>query len=192
VTIVKKHQIVATKTAHAGWARMLLASLRLPDGRVITREIEDHGAAVCVLPYHRQRRTAVLVRQFRTPVFFAAGEEETLEAIAGILEESVAAECARREAQEEAGLALDDIELLFTGWTMPGLSTERMNFFLATYSGTPRREHGGVADEHEDIAAIEIPLAELAAMADAGGLTDVKTLLLVQTLRLRQPHLFTP
>ena len=49
---------------------------------------------------------------------------------------------------------------------------------------------GGVADEHEGITVIELPLAELAAMADAGQIIDMKTLAVVQTLRLRKPELF--
>ena len=36
----------------------------------------------------------------------------------------------------------------------------------------------------------ERPLAELAAMADAGRLTDLKTLTLLLALRLRRPELF--
>jgi len=37
---------------------------------------------------------------------------------------------------------------------------------------------------------VELPLAELAARADEGRLDDMKTMLLVQTLRLRRPDLF--
>jgi hypothetical protein len=37
---------------------------------------------------------------------------------------------------------------------------------------------------------IELLLSELAAMADAGQIMDMKTLALVQTLRLRKPELF--
>jgi hypothetical protein len=33
-------------------------------------------------------------------------------------------------------------------------------------------------------------LSELARRADLGSITDAKTMLLIQTLRLRQPHLF--
>jgi hypothetical protein len=39
---------------------------------------------------------------------------------------------------------------------------------------------------------VKLPLAELAAMADAGQITDMKTLAVVQTLRLRRPDLFVP
>jgi hypothetical protein len=37
---------------------------------------------------------------------------------------------------------------------------------------------------------VEMSLAELAALAEAGRLEDMKTALLVQTLRLRHPDLF--
>jgi len=36
-----------------------------------------------------------------------------------------------------------------------------------------------------------VPLAELAAAAEGGALVDLKTLALVQALRLRCPELFT-
>ena len=185
------HAILRTHTAHAGWAKFLIATVRSPDGRTLEREIEDHGEAVCVFAYHRQRKTAILVRQARVPVLFASGEQETLEAIAGVIEGEEPIACARREAREEAQLELDSLEHVFTAWTMPGISTERMHFYLAVYGGEARSEvRGGVASEDEETIAVEIGLAELARMADDGRLADVKTLLALQTLRLRQPHLF--
>jgi len=133
----------------------------------------------------------VLVRQFRAPVFFASKAEETLEAIAGVIEQEEAAACVRRETREEALLELDSLERVFAAWTMPGISTERMHFYLAVYSGGPRPEaRGGIAGDHEHTIAVEISLNALARMADADELADVKTLLLLQTLRLRRPHLF--
>ncbi len=187
------HRLLDTHTAYAGWARLLIATIRLAKGHTVEREIEDHGEAVCVLPFNPVRRSAILVRQLRAPVLFAAGAEETLEAIAGVIEDEDADACARREAKEEAQLDLDSVERVFTAWTMPGLSTERMHFYLARYAGEARPElRGGVAGDHEDTTAVEIDLAELARMADENELADVKTLLLLQTLRLRQPHLFGP
>ena len=52
-TTIGRHEIIHTQTVHAGWTKILVATTRLPDGSMITREIEDHGAAVCVLPYNR-------------------------------------------------------------------------------------------------------------------------------------------
>lgn len=186
------HAIVSTHVAHAGWTKLIVAAVRSADGGVVAHDIEDHGEAACVLPYNPRRRTAVLVRQSRAPVLYAANVQETLEAIAGVIEKNEdAATCARREAKEEAQLDIAAVEHVFTAWTMPGLSTERMFFYLATYAGEARAEvEGGIAAEHESTIAVEFALAELARMADGNALADVKTLLLLQTLRLRQPHLF--
>ncbi len=178
------------KILHSGWAKFVIATVRLPNGEIVRREIEDHGSAVAVLPYDPQRKTAVLVRQFRAPVFFAVKEQETLEAIAGCIEGSDPGACARRETIEEAGLELDSLDYLFTGWTMPGVSTERTHFFLAPYhEGSRVTSGGGLDSEHEFITVVELGLKELGEMADDGRLEDVKALLLLQTLRLRRPDL---
>ena len=81
------HEIIDLKTLHEGWSRLLALRIRLADGRVMKREVEDHGGAVGVLPYDPSRRVAMLVRQFRAAVFHAGGEAEVLEAPAGLLEE---------------------------------------------------------------------------------------------------------
>jgi len=179
------------ETLHAGWGQYLLATVRLADGTTVRREIEHHGAAACVLPYDPARKTAILVRQFRAPVFYIAGAAETLEAIAGVIEDESPVECVKREALEEAGLRLAALEPVGAVFTMPGISTERMHLFLAIYGASDRiGEGGGVAAEHEGTLPVETTLLELSAMADAGTLADLKTLALVQTLRTRRPDLF--
>ncbi|MGZ5225641.1 MAG: GDP-mannose pyrophosphatase, partial [Burkholderiales bacterium] len=74
-------------------------------------------------------------------------------------------------------------------WSMPGISAERMDLFLGLYAAADRTEAGGGIDD-EGIEVVEMPLSALAAMTDAGALNDMKTLVLVQTLRLRRPELF--
>ncbi|MFC7556825.1 NUDIX domain-containing protein [Pseudoroseomonas wenyumeiae] len=114
-----------------------------------------------------------------------------LEPAAGRLDEADPEACARREALEETGLRLTQLEPVAYVWTMPALSTERAWMYLAPYAEADRvAAGGGLAEEHEEIEVLELPLAELAAMADAGTLTELKLLLLVQTLRLRRPELF--
>jgi len=184
-------QIVRSDTVYAGHSEVLVLTIRMPNGHIVRREVEDHGTAVGVLPYNPARRTAILVRQFRAPVFFAAKEEETLEVVAGLTETSDPQECARRETMEEAGVKLQAMEHVGTVWTMPGVSTERMHLYLASCSEEDRiGPGGGLPDEHENTEVVELTLDELAASADAGRLDDMKTLLLVQTLRLRHPELF--
>jgi nudix-type nucleoside diphosphatase (YffH/AdpP family) len=186
------YQIVRTHTVHEGWCKIVVATIRTPDGETIRREIEDHGTVIALLPYDPERRVAMLVRQFRPPPFFAAGQAEMVEAVAGFVEEDEpAADSARREAEEEVGLAIGAMEAAGAVWTSPGLSTERTHLFLAAYGAGDRvGKGGGVATEHEAITLEETPLADLAARADAGSIDDLKLLALVQTLRLRRPELF--
>jgi nudix-type nucleoside diphosphatase (YffH/AdpP family) len=185
-------QFARVETLYQGRSRLMVADVRLPDGQILRRAIEDHGPAVAVLPFDSARRTAILVRQFRAPVFLAAGTDATLEAIAGIVEsDEEPIVCARREAFEEAGLRLETLEHVGTAWTMPGVSTELMHFYLAAYAQADRAAAGGgLPEELERITVVEMPLAELAGLADSARLDDMKALMLVQTLRLRRPDLF--
>jgi hypothetical protein len=66
-----------------------------------------------------------------------------------------------------------------------------MDMYLAAYSAEDRvGAGGGLADEHENITVIEIPLRELWGIVNSGQITDMKTLTLVLLLRSRQPKLF--
>ncbi|GAB6841605.1 nudix-type nucleoside diphosphatase (YffH/AdpP family) [Methylorubrum rhodinum] len=184
-------KIRGTRTVHDGWASFLIADVTLPDGHEVTREIEDHGEAVCVLPYDAERRVALVIRQFRAAPFFAAALPELLEAPAGLLDEADPHAGARREAFEETGVQLGALEPVATVWTMPGVSTERMHLFLGPYGQADRTgAGGGLAEEHEGITVAEVRLADLAAQAEAGELADLKTYTLVLALRLRRPDLF--
>jgi nudix-type nucleoside diphosphatase (YffH/AdpP family) len=184
-------EILDKTVVHDGWAKYSVLRVRLRDGHVARRELEEHGPAVTVLPYDPERGTAMLVSQFRVPVLAAAGEHTLMESIAGMIDGEASEDAARREALEETGLKLGALEPVALLWTMPGLSTERMHLYLAPYSRADRVSGGGGAKgEHEDITVMELALRKLAAMADAGTLADMKTFALVQTLRLRKPELF--
>lgn len=188
---MKKIEIVGHDKIYAGWMSLSIVSVRLADGRIMRREVVEHGRAAAVLPYDAERRTAILVRQPRAPVYLASGEEVLLEAIAGMFDGGDGPSTARREAMEEAGLQLGELEPLAETWPSPGILTERISLFLAPYRAADRiAAGGGLAEEHEEIEVIEMPLAELATITDNGQLTDMKTLALVQSLRVRRPHLF--
>ncbi len=186
-------RVIGLRTLHEGWGRFLIARLLLPDGQEIDREIEDHGVAVAVLPYDPVRRIALLVRQLRAPALFAAGRTDMLEAPAGCLDSANPEACAIREAFEEVGVRLDRLEPVATAWAMPSVSTERIHLFLAPFAAADRLgPGGGLIEEQERITVETLPLARLASMADAGELIDMKTLVLLLSLRHRRPDLFIP
>ena len=127
-------RITRVETLYSGWARYLKAHVVTADGQDLAREVEDHGDAACVLPYDPERRVALLVRQMRAPMLLAAGVQDVLEAPAGRLDGDEPEACARREAEEETGLRLREVEALGLSYPMPGISTERIHFFLAPYA----------------------------------------------------------
>jgi nudix-type nucleoside diphosphatase (YffH/AdpP family) len=185
-----KPKILDIETIHEGWSTFSRATLQT-GGKPFTREIEDHGRAVGVLPYDPQRRVAVLVRLLRAPALIAAGEESLLEAPAGLIDSDDPADAARREVMEEAGIRVGELEHIATVWTMPGISTERMDYYLAPFSQADRiGKGGGVAGENEDIIVEEHSLAELWSKARRGEVSDLKTLTLLFALKDRHPELF--
>jgi nudix-type nucleoside diphosphatase (YffH/AdpP family) len=185
-------EIVGRDVAYAGWLSLSLVSIRMADGRVMRREVVEHGKATAVLAYDPERRMAMLVRQLRVPVYMTSSDDLLLEAIAGMLDDGTdAPTTARREAMEEAGLRLGELEFVANAWPSPGMLTERLSLFLAPYRAGDRvGAGGGLAEEHEQIEVVEMPLGELAALVDRGEVYDMKTLILVQTLRVRKPELF--
>lgn len=187
-------RILSKNSVYRGWLRVWKAEIEGEAGEVFSREVEDHGGGAAVLPFDPRRRTAVLVRQVRFGALLNGETEPALlEAPAGLSDEDDAsgADTVRREALEEAGLALAHLVEVGRCYTSPGITTESLTLFLGEYDEAARiGAGGGVADEHESIEVVEIPLAELARMADAGEIRDMKTLALVQGLRLRRPELF--
>jgi nudix-type nucleoside diphosphatase (YffH/AdpP family) len=174
-----------------GWSKCYLLHLLDRHGKRRTYQIEDHGAVACVLPYDPQRKVAILVYQVRPPLIFAGETERLYEAPAGVIETEGAEECARREALEEAGVAVTALEYLGSFWVSPGISTERSSIYLAPYSIADRvTEGGGLAAEHEDIEVHELPLSRLAEMADSFQISCMKTFIAIQALRQRRPDLF--
>jgi nudix-type nucleoside diphosphatase (YffH/AdpP family) len=184
-------RVIEVRTVHDGWTKLRIARIELADGQSIAREIEDHGRAVAVLPYDPERRVVMLVRQMRAPMLVATGAQSSLEAPAGILDSDDPQDCARREAMEECGLRLGPLEPLVRAWSMPGVSTETMDLYLARYSAADRiASGGGLAEEGEQIEVVETNCADLAALVDEGGLVDMKTLVLALWLRQRHARLF--
>jgi nudix-type nucleoside diphosphatase (YffH/AdpP family) len=179
------------ETVYQGYSTLMVATLQAEDGTTFKREIEHHGHAVAVLPYDPARRTALMVSLPRAPVIWSDGPPELLEAIAGMIDGEDPQDCARREAMEEAGVRLGELEALGAAWASPGVSSERIQLFLAAYSARDRvAAGGGVEGEQENITVMEVPLAQLWAWIEERRIEDLKTLALVLALKVRRPELF--
>ena len=179
------------ETVYQGYLTIFLATFAGPDGKPFKREIEHHGRASCVLPYDPERRTALLVNLPRAPVIWSGGPPELLEAPAGMVEDEDAEETAIREAMEECGVRLGRLEAVGSPYSCPGVSSERIDLFLAAYSANDRiAAGGGVEEENEHITVEEVPLALLWTWVEQRKIEDLKSLALILALRVRRPELF--
>ncbi|MBL8772653.1 MAG: NUDIX domain-containing protein [Phenylobacterium sp.] len=179
------------ETAYQGYLTLLVATLAGPDGTTFRREIEHHGRAACVLPYDPERRTALMVNLPRAPVIWAGGPPALLEAPAGMVDNEDAEDTAVREALEECGVRLGRLEAVGSPFSTPGVSSERIDLFLAEYRAADRvAAGGGVEGENELIAVEEVPLSLLWTWVEQRRIEDLKSLALILALRVRRPELF--
>ncbi len=147
--------------------RVRVDKVRLPDGRVTTREIAEHGASVCIVPVDSQGNV-LLVRQYRKPV-----EDQLLEVPAGGVEPGESPlEAAVRELQEEVGFAAREIQLLSSFWISPGWCTE----FMSAYLATELEPASLPADYDENIAVVPVPLSEVEGLMRSGEIKDLKSI----------------
>ncbi len=152
-------------------------TVRLPSGRLTTREIAEHSDSVCMVPLDSQGNV-LLVRQYRKSV-----ESNLLEVPAGGIEENEAPEDAvLRELQEEVGYTAGKITRLAGFWVSPGWCTEFMHAYLATELSPARLD----ADFDEDITVIQVPLAQTIDLISSGEIQDGKS---VASLLLAMRHL---
>ncbi|KRR16977.1 hypothetical protein CQ13_12315 [Bradyrhizobium retamae] len=150
------------------------------------REIYDNGNSAVILPYDADRKTVLLTRQLRLPVFLQDGMERTVEACAGKLDGEEAERRIVKEMQEELGYKISKVERLFELYVSPAAIMEKIVFFICAYSPADKvSDGGGLKEEGEDIEVVETTLEQAAAMVSTGEIVDAKTVVLVQYLRDR-------
>ncbi len=154
-----------------------------------SRETYDRGNGATILLYDVDRRTVILTRQFRYPVYINGHPDgELLEAAAGLLDDDDPETAIRREAIEETGHAVGEVTHVFDAFMSPGSVTERLHFYAAPYSAESRAgDGGGLVEEGEHITVVELDIDEALAMVDDGRIADAKTIMLLQWSVLRGP-----
>ncbi len=169
-------EILRHRPGYDGFFRILPFDLRHRrfDGslsEVISREAFVSFDAALVLPYDPVTDQVMLIEQLRFgPVHRGDPAPWVLEPIAGLVDAGEdPAECARREAVEEAGLALDDLRPITRVYSSPGYTTEFFHCFLGICS-LKKHDEGinGLDVEHEDIRSHVIGFDAAMTLIDTG------------------------
>ena len=139
--------------------------------RNLPREVMVGGDATIVLPYDPVRDRVLLVEQFRLgPARRGDPNPWMLEPVAGLIDADEDPEtCARREAEEEAGLTLTALEYVFRLYSSPGNATDSFYCYLALADlPDDHLRHGGLASESEDLRLHLVDFDDAMAMVDSG------------------------
>ncbi len=139
------------------------------DSALVKRAVFCASDAAILLPYDPQRDRVMLLEQFRAGPF-ARGDHApwALEPVAGRIDPGETPEvCARREAEEEAGLILHSLETVSRNYPSPGSTSEYFHIFVGLCALPDRLEGtGGLASEDEDIRTHILPYAQFLDLLD--------------------------
>jgi ADP-ribose pyrophosphatase len=165
---------VSTRRIYTGRVINLdVDTVRFPNGATGDLEMIRHPGASAVVPFLTDPAAddpqLLLIRQYR----YAAGQY-LYEIPAGRLDAGEAPEeCARRELREETGCTAERVEHLFTIYTTPGFTDERIHLFMAV--GLTRGADAREADEF--IETETMPLSRALELVERGEIADAKTAL---------------
>ena len=148
-------------------------TVRFPDGSVGELEMIRHPGASAIVPFLSdpagQDPQVLLIRQYRY-----AAEGYLYEIPAGRLNPGEAPrDCALRELKEETGCTAGHVEHLFTMYTTPGFTDEKIHLFMATQLVAGETKHE--ADEFLELQPML--LSRALQMVEAGEIQDSKTAL---------------
>ena len=162
-------KFVSKKTIWRGRAiDFRVDTVKLPNGKLATREFMDHPGAVGVVPF-LDKEHVVMVRQYRHPV-----GEVTLELPAGKLDKGEnLLTCVKRELQEETGYTSKKITPLINYWPTPAFANEVLHLYLAEKL-VPGKMN---TDEDEFLQCVVVPFKKALAMVKKGEIRDSKTVI---------------
>ena len=169
-------EVLSRENKHAGFFLTREVTLCHPrfDGSSsppVVREVFVATDAAIVLPYDPLRDRVLLVEQFRMGPF-GRGDPRPwmLEPVAGRVDPGEApAVTARRECEEEAGLALHDLEHIASYYCSPGCSTEYFHCYLGLCNLPDLNPgQGGLPAEDEDIRTHVLPFDDAMKLISTG------------------------
>ena len=125
-------------------------------------EIVEAHDSVAILLYHKEKRSFVLVKQFRPAVYLNNDHGMTIELCAGIVDKELSlAEIAKEEVEEECGydIPLSNIQKITSFHTSVGFAGSKQTLYFAEVEESMKVSEGGGID-HEQIEVVYLPLDE--------------------------------
>jgi ADP-ribose pyrophosphatase len=157
---------------------------------VVGRDLVVRGPAAAILLYDPDCDQVALVEQFRVGALAAGMDPWILETVAGVVEPGEdAAEVARREALEEAGAQVGEMERIARYLSSPGCSDETVESFVGRVDASRLGGLHGLPEEGEDIRVVVMDASTAIAACADGRIGNAITLVALQWLALNRAAL---
>lgn len=185
-------EVIERETCFSGFYKLDRLRLRHRQfaggmGPALSRELFVRHDAVCVLPYDPQRDCVVLIEQFRIGALDKSANPWLLELVAGLIDkDEQPEEVARREALEEANLALTSLWPITQYYPSPGGSDERVHLYVGRCDSNGAGGVYGLAEEGEDIRVHVWPLEDALAAINDGRIDNAASIIALQWLALNR------
>jgi ADP-ribose pyrophosphatase len=150
----------------------------------IDRELFERGHAVALLPYDPITDKVILIEQVRVGALESDNPWQ-YEIVAGMIDKDQTSEqVAIREADEEAGIKVSNLEKISSFYPSSGGCTEQLDVFIGFTDASKATGIHGLDDENEDIRVHVFTREEAYALVTSGIIENAASIIALQWLEL--------
>lgn len=156
-----------------------------------TREVFNGGQrAAVVLLFDPRQDKIVMIEQFRAGPMARDEDPFLIELVAGMADSGEAVEdTARREALEEAGCEVAELQKIHAYYPSPGCLSEHTTVFVGRTVAPENGALHGLKHEDEDIRVLVLDAAEAINLLYMGKLRDAASIIALQWFSLHHTDL---
>ncbi|KYN81781.1 ADP-ribose pyrophosphatase [Vibrio cidicii] len=156
---------------------------------VIEREMFERGHAAAMLPYDPVRDEVVLIEQIRVGAL-EHNHPWQMEIVAGMIDrDEPAEEVVRREAEEEAGISVNDIHAIVSYYPSAGGCSEKLDVFIGEVDASKASGIHGLDYEDEDIRVHVMSRSQAYDLVREGKIENGASIIALQWLELNHLQL---
>lgn len=187
-------EIISKETLFQGFFRMIKYRFRhkLFEGgwsEPIEREMFERGHAAAMLPYDPIRDQVVLIEQIRVGALEHASPWQ-LEIVAGMIDRDEEAEdVVRREAVEEAGIEVGNLEKVTSYYPSSGGCSEKLDVYVGQVDASTAYGVHGLDYEGEDIRVHVVSRQQAYQWVNEGKFENGASIIALQWLELNHQRL---
>jgi ADP-ribose pyrophosphatase len=188
-------EIVKKETLFQGFFKMVKYHFKHKryeggESRIVLREMFVRGRAAALLPYDPITDQVVLIEQIRVGALEHPNPWQ-VEIVAGIVdkESESAQDLVRREAQEEAGVAVGRIEPITAYYPSSGGCNEMIDVFVGEVDASQAGGVHGLLEEDEDIKVVVLSREDAYQLVKNGTIENGASIIALQWLELNQSDL---